>query len=145
MLLEDVPEFGEGMLGTWEKFHEYGTVPRGWQVAEGAQLSKANGKRGCAAVRLINVLDPGGKVFFKELWAGASPPRLDCAYGFYKGRRREQLRLSWSYIRYGGSCGSWEWDMSRRFTMLQMRSRHFIIGLWTRWWRRVRNGRMWTC
>ena len=47
----------------------------------------------CAAVRLINILDPGGKALFKGLWAAARPPRLNYAYGFYRGRRREQAIL----------------------------------------------------
>jgi hypothetical protein len=93
MLMDDVDEFPDLMLHLWNKFHEHGILPRQWQVAEGAQIGKQNGKQGCAAVRLINILDPAGKIFFKELWAAASPPRLNFAYGFYKGRRREQAIL----------------------------------------------------
>ena len=78
MLLEDVGEFREGMMYAWDGFHTSKAVPRRWQVAEAAPIGKANGKKGCSAVRLINVLDPGGKVFFKELWKDATPPRLDC-------------------------------------------------------------------
>ena len=59
MLLEDVDEFREYVLATWDYFHEHRVVPRRWQVAEGAQLGKANGKRSCAGVRVINVLGPG--------------------------------------------------------------------------------------
>ena len=100
MLMEDVREFREGMMYAWDKFHENGVVPARWQVAEGAQIGKANGKKGGAAVRLINVLDPEGKAFFKELWLRATPPKLDFAYEFYKRRRREQAILVLHTVRW---------------------------------------------
>ena len=63
-------------------------------------MGKSNGKRGCAGVRLINVLDPGGKVFFKYLWGDAKPPQYAYTYGFRKGRRREQAILILHCVRW---------------------------------------------
>ena len=61
MLMDDVDEFADLIIYMWNKFHEHQILPRQWQVAEGAQIGKQNGKKGCAAVRLINILDPGGR------------------------------------------------------------------------------------
>ena len=100
ILMEASVLFRVLMLYMWDRFHEEGVLPREWQVAEGAQLGKSNGKRGCAGVRLINVLDPGGKIFFKYLWGDARPPRYAYTYGFRKGRRREQAILILHCIRW---------------------------------------------
>ena len=43
-------------------------LPAKWNVAQAAQLGKANDKKGCKAVRLINLLDPMGKAFFLMVW-----------------------------------------------------------------------------
>ena len=57
MLMDDVDEFAEIIAYIWNKFHEHQILPRQWQVAEGAQIGKQNGQAGCAAVRLIKILD----------------------------------------------------------------------------------------
>ena len=61
MLLDDVDEFADTIEYVWNRFHEHQILPRQWQVAEGAQIGKQNGKKSCAAVRLINILDPGAR------------------------------------------------------------------------------------
>ena len=71
----------------------YSLVPRKWQYSETVQLDKQNFKLGPAAIRLINLLCPMGKVFFKTLWAKLNKPRYPFAYGFYQRRRREQAIL----------------------------------------------------
>ena len=73
--------------------HAQHVVPDTWQYAVAAQLGKNNGKKGCAAVRLINLLDPVGKMFFSFLWGRSREERRHGSYGFYKGRRREQAIL----------------------------------------------------
>ena len=53
---------------TLNQIYEDGKLLRRWQVAQTAQLDKNNGKPGPKAVRLINIMCPLGKVFFKKLW-----------------------------------------------------------------------------
>ena len=72
MLIDDVDEFSDLILYLWNKFHEHGILPRQWQVAEGAQIGKQNGRKGCAAVRLINILDPGEDVCRGTMGGGQS-------------------------------------------------------------------------
>ena len=82
-----------------------GFCPGIGKLREGAHIGKQCGEKGCAAVRLINILDPG-EIFVKELWAAASPPRLNFAYGFIgadDGNKRY-----WSYTLHGGSYGKWD-------------------------------------
>ena len=63
--------------------------PRLWNVSQTFQLDKMNNKKGCAAIRLVHLLDPVGKGFFKGLWDRHLPTNWDFAYGFSKGKRRE--------------------------------------------------------
>ena len=88
MLMVGVDGFAENIEYVWGKFSAHQILPRQWQVAEGSHTGKHNGTR-CVDVRLSNILDTGGKAFFKELWAAVCPPRLNYAYGFYRGRRRD--------------------------------------------------------
>ena len=66
MRMGGVDEFAETIEYIWNKFHEHHILPRQWQVVAGEQIGKQNGKKGCAAVRLINILDPGCKVLLKN-------------------------------------------------------------------------------
>ena len=70
-----------------------GKIPKRWQISQTAQLDKNNGKTDTKAVRLINMLCPLGKAFFKIIWDEAECTKYDFAYGFYDGRRREQAIL----------------------------------------------------
>lgn len=52
------------------------------------------GKVGTKAIRLVNMLCPMGKLFFRRIWREGiketGEKRMDFSYGFKKGRRREQ-------------------------------------------------------
>ena len=105
MFMGGVEEFAETIGRIWNTSHAQQILLRQWQVAEGSQIGNQNGKMGCAAVRLINILGPGGKVLLKELWAAASPPRLKYAYGFIAvdgGNKRYS-----SCMRHDGSYDKW--------------------------------------
>ena len=67
--------------------------PIEWNNAQAAQLGKSNGKKGCKAIRLINLLDPIGKVFFTLIWQLSPESTCDFSYGFQRGKRREQAIL----------------------------------------------------
>ena len=69
--------------------HAQSLVPNTWQYAVGALLGQSNGKTGCSAVRVINLLDPIGKMFFNTHWKRAKDVRYGNCYGFYKDRRCE--------------------------------------------------------
>ena len=47
-----------------------------------SQLGKNNDKQGCAGIRLINLLPPDGKVFYRRFWRRATPVRLSWACRF---------------------------------------------------------------
>ena len=68
-------------------------IPKKWQYSETVQLDKQNFKLGPASIRLINLLCPMGKIFFKTLWGSLTRPKYPFAYGFYQHRRREQAIL----------------------------------------------------
>merc|ERR1712217_37077 len=73
--------------------YEQHVCPLEWNNVEAAQLGKANGKRGCKAIRLINLLAPEGKAFFALVWRVSLESSNDFSYGFRKGKRREQAIL----------------------------------------------------
>ena len=89
---------GQGSTGmrvgwTLNQLYEDGKLLRRWQVAQTAQLDKSNGKAGPKAVRLINIMCPLGKVFFKRIWETQDRQTYDFSYGYTKNRRREQAIL----------------------------------------------------
>ena len=57
--------------------YEKGEIPKKWQLSETAQLNKSNGKEGTKAVRLINLLCPMGKMFYKRVWGTAEERKYD--------------------------------------------------------------------
>ena len=64
-----------------------------WQVAQTGQIDKSNGKKSTKAIRLINMMCPMGKVFFKRIWNEKKRKLYHCSYGYTKNRRREQALL----------------------------------------------------
>ena len=77
----------------WNAMYEEGKVPNSWQDSEAVQIGKSNGRRGCQAIRLINVLCPVGKAFYRGIWSGATKEGRYFSHGFRKGRRREAAIL----------------------------------------------------
>ena len=59
---------GENIAGILNGMYAQYVVPREWNTAEAFQLGKANGKTGCKAIRLINLLPPEGKAFYRLVW-----------------------------------------------------------------------------
>ena len=65
-------------------------TPRGWHFSQAVSLDKQNGKVGPIAVRLIQLMCPFGKQWYKMLWdAGPDASIPLFAHGGVKGRRRE--------------------------------------------------------
>ena len=64
--------------------------PVAWNTSQAVLLDKKNRKRGPAAKRIINLLDPLGKGYYKQIWRRAPPRTWHFATGFTHGRRREQ-------------------------------------------------------
>ena len=85
--------------------------PIEWNNAQAAQLGKANGKKGCKAIRLINLLDPIGKAFYTLIWRLSPEAPCDFSYGFQPGKRREQAILIQNTV-------GWK--------LRQLKRRHFI-------------------
>lgn len=76
------------------------TPPNHWMIAEAAGIPKGTGKRGALGTRLINLLDPMGKVFFMAIWSWRVPGRdWSFSYGFKYKRRREAARMVMSIMR----------------------------------------------
>ena len=73
--------------------YEWGKMPMNMQISETFKVDKKNGKKGTKAIRLINKLCPLGKVFHKHLWNKCKTKKRHFAYGYTKGRRREQAIL----------------------------------------------------
>ena len=78
-----------GLNAMWQGGAVLGT----WQYAQTAKLDKHNGKEGTGGPRLINMLDPLGKMFFGRLEERGRDEWYDYAYGYYDHRRREQPLL----------------------------------------------------
>ena len=74
--------------------------PLAWNVSQAVLLSKKNGKKGPAAKRLIHLLDPLGKAYFKQLWRRKPPRTWHFAAGFTKHRRREQGIVQARVVQY---------------------------------------------
>ena len=51
----------------------YNTTPLLWNTSFGHKIGKNNKKDGCAAVRVVNCLDPVGKGFYTTMWARGWP------------------------------------------------------------------------
>ena len=64
--------------------------PVAWNTSQAVLLDKKNRKRGPAAKRIINLLDPLEKGYYKQIWRRAPPRTWHFATGFTHGRRREQ-------------------------------------------------------
>ena len=61
--LEHTEELGENVTGLLNGMFSQNVCPLEWNNATGAQIGKANGKRGCKAIRIINLLPSEGKAF----------------------------------------------------------------------------------
>ena len=90
--MEHTEGMGENITGLLNGMYTQYVVPREWNTADAFQLGKANGKKGCKAIRLINLLAPEGKAFYKLVWEESPEKGGDWSYGFRKGKRREQAR-----------------------------------------------------
>ncbi len=65
-----------------------GQIPQAWSVSDTAQIGKNNGKEGCKAIRLINILCPMGKAIASAIWSAATPDPYAFSYGFKARKRR---------------------------------------------------------
>ena len=70
------------------------SAPLEWHCSQGTQLDKRNGKPSCQGIRVVNVLDPMGKHFYRMLWRrGKSQAARDYASGYVRHRSREEAIL----------------------------------------------------
>ena len=81
-----------------QNMYSWGRMPMQMQVSETFKINKKNGKKCTKAIRLINKLCPLGKVFHKHLWNHCKTRKRHFAYGYTKGRRREQAILTQSQL-----------------------------------------------
>ena len=93
LILETKSDAAEKVTNLCQEVYEQERIPERWQGSHAVQLDKRNGKKGCKAVRLINVMCPMGKVFFSTVWGQNTQSRADCSYAFRKGYRREAAIL----------------------------------------------------
>ena len=91
--MEQTYELGEHISAILNGMYECNVVPLDWNTATGTQLGKANGKRGCKGIRIINLLSPEGKAFFSMVWKLSPERQCEFSYGFRAHRRREQAIL----------------------------------------------------
>ena len=68
-------------------------MPQIWAVSSGCRVQKGNNKEKCKAERVVHLLDPIGKAFAGQLWAGRKAYGSDNSTGFKPRRRREQTIL----------------------------------------------------
>eukprot|EP00972_Heterocapsa_arctica_P014894 2193036-Heterocapsa_arctica.AAC.1 len=64
-------------------------TPLEWGCSWTHPVPKLNGKTGCEAARLINILDSFGKAWYGTLWRTVESEWEAHSYGFVPGRRRE--------------------------------------------------------
>ena len=70
------------------------SAPIEWHCSQGAQLDKQNGKPLCHGIRLVNMLDPMGKHFYRHIWRQGRPlASRDYAAGYAKSKSREEAIL----------------------------------------------------
>ena len=85
-----IKQFYAGLLNICYNFSKtLGT----WELAEGAQLDKHNGKDGTLGIRVIMMMDPMGKAYYWLIHRKTNDRRTHFGYGFYDHRRREQAIL----------------------------------------------------
>ena len=104
-----------------------------WSTSQTVQLNKRNGKAGCTAIRLIHLLDPVGKGFFKGIWDRHNQRDWDFAYGFAKGKRRESAILQQRVLRHtlrrrGHSVHTGFFDVSHAFPSPDHKALDALIG-----------------
>ncbi|CAE8638109.1 unnamed protein product [Polarella glacialis] len=97
-----------------------GHCPYIWNTSFAVPLPKLNGKKLCAAFRLINLLEPIGKAWHAGLFQLGEPQLYDWAYGFMKHRRREQAILQQRRLQYriqqaGYNWFTISWDVANAF------------------------------
>eukprot|EP00972_Heterocapsa_arctica_P010267 1507600-Heterocapsa_arctica.AAC.1 len=93
-------------LGSWRneiydllwQIRLFRRTPVEWSCSWAIPIPKLNGKIGCEAARLINLLDSFGKAWYGTLWQMTQRVWNTHSYGFVPGRRREgamiQLRCA---------------------------------------------------
>lgn len=75
-------------MEVFEAFQRFGYNPQPWCDGQGCPLPKPGGLPGPAGQRLINLLDPGGKLFYKALLGLARDVPADHQYGYAAKRSR---------------------------------------------------------
>jgi hypothetical protein len=93
MIMEGSQDNATRIAKYWKDIHEQKHYPGTFTESEGCQIPKGNNKSRCKAVRVINKLCPAGKTFTKLIWSRSRTEKKDYAFGFTKGRRREQAIL----------------------------------------------------
>eukprot|EP00969_Alexandrium_andersonii_P310791 13733358-Alexandrium_andersonii.AAC.1 len=63
--------------------------PMLWQASAGCQIDKQNGKDATDGIRVVNGLDPMGRLFYNTLWGAADHQAgRFYAWGYAKNRSR---------------------------------------------------------
>ena len=72
----------EATMEVFEAFQRFGYNPQPWCDGQGCPLPKSGGLPGPAGQQLINLLDSGGKLFYKALLGLARDVPADHQYGY---------------------------------------------------------------
>ena len=81
---------------------ELGIAPATWQRSSPVPLDKGTTKLGPARFRLVHLLCPFGKAFYRDVWRHRPHPRQRKVntYAYSKGRRREAAILIQHMVRW---------------------------------------------
>lgn len=94
--LPSAPSFGRMLFRLLVLVRALEVVPSCWNVAQSVFLPKPGGVSTCRDLRVIALLDPLGKLFFKSLWLRGTGRQLadrPWASGYAVGRCREHAIL----------------------------------------------------
>ena len=76
-------------------------APTAWQTSMGYKIDKGNRKTGCAALRVVNSLDPLGKAFFAQAWQRGQPQSArHYASGYRQGKSRIEAIVQQHVVGY---------------------------------------------
>ncbi|CAE7779007.1 unnamed protein product [Symbiodinium sp. CCMP2592] len=77
----------------FEAVQTLGYNPQAWCDGFGCAIPKTGGSPGPSGQRIINLLDPGGKMFYKALWNATPDQPAAHQYGYAAGRSRRDAIL----------------------------------------------------
>ena len=120
--VSSIPEI---CMGFFEGMQRVGCNPQGWCDGEGCPLPKPGGVCGPNGQRIINLLDPASKLFYKALMQFVPDQPADHQYGYAPSRSRRDAILhveAWlDRLRANGlSSAATLFDLTKAFDTLAL-------------------------